>query len=205
VLRELAGRAGTVLSLDRSIGMLRQAPSSVPRVQADVVSAPLRRASADVVVLAFVLFLIPDARAAVAEAARVLRPGGWLLAATWGNQSGTGADDVVREELDAAHAPEFPPLVRSDDLTNSPERMAALLADDFRDVQCWARPLDARFTAESALAMRTGCGHLGWRYARLDAATQATVRARITHRLRALPDDGFVDRSEVLLTKAHRR
>jgi SAM-dependent methyltransferase len=45
---------------------------------------PLAPRSVDVLVLAFVPFMLPDAGAAVIEVARVLRPGGWLLAATWG-------------------------------------------------------------------------------------------------------------------------
>jgi SAM-dependent methyltransferase len=77
-------------------------------------------------VLAFVPFMLPDAGAAVIEAARVLRPGGWLLAATWGSQLGTGAEVVVREELDRAGAPVFPELARSDAGTDSAEDMAAL-------------------------------------------------------------------------------
>ena len=121
-LRGLAGSGGRVIALDRSHGMLRRIPRSVPRVQADAAALPLRAASADVVVLAFVLFLLPDARLAVAEAARVLRPGGWLLTATWGSQLRTGAEVVVREELDAVGAPTFPVLERSDSLTDTPDR-----------------------------------------------------------------------------------
>jgi SAM-dependent methyltransferase len=204
-LRRLAGPGGTVLALDRSFGMLRRVPSSSHRMQADAVALPLSSGSSDVLVLAFVLFLLPDARLAAIEAVRVLRPGGWLLAATWGTQLGTGADAVVREELDRAGAPEFPELARSDAGTDSAEDMAALLADGFTEVRTTARPLQACFTAESALAMRTGCGTLGWRFARLDQATQDWVTRRATERLDALPDEAFVDRSEVLLTTGRRR
>ena len=101
-LRGLAGSGGRVIALDRSQGMLRRVPGSQPRVQADAAALPLRAASADVLVLAFVLFLLPDARPAVAEAARVLRPGGWLLIATWGTQLRTATDVVVSEGADGA-------------------------------------------------------------------------------------------------------
>jgi ubiquinone/menaquinone biosynthesis C-methylase UbiE len=204
-LRVLAGPEGTVLALDRSRGMLLRAPRSVPRVQADACSLPLADRAADLVAFAFVLFLLPDAGSAVAEAARVLRPGGWLVAATWGDQTGTGADTVVREELDAAAAPPFPPLPRSDELTNTPDRMTSLLADrGFEDVRVRSRPLAATFDAGSALALRTGCGALGWRFARLDASSQETVRRRASERLARLPEAQLVDRSEVLLTVARR-
>jgi SAM-dependent methyltransferase len=203
-LQDLAGEGGMVIAVDRSLGMLQQAPVSVPRLQADAAALPLPTGSVDVVVMAFVLFLLPDAGRAIAEAARVLRRGGWLLAATWGKQVGTGADAVVREELDRIGAPEFPALARSDPLTDSAERLSALLGDDFGDIHTWARPFGARFTARSALAMRTGCGALGWRYARLDADRRAVVTERAARRLDALPPEAFIDRSVVLLTTARR-
>jgi hypothetical protein len=134
----------------------------------------------------------------------VLRPGGRLLAATWGSQAGTEADTLIREELDAAGAPAFPELPRSDHLTDSAETMAALLAGAFDEVSTSARPLDARFDAGSALAMRTGCGALGWRFARLGAAAQEDLRTKLAVRLDALGQDALVDRSEVLLTTARR-
>jgi SAM-dependent methyltransferase len=203
-LREAAGREGLVLALDRSIGMLRRVPGPAPRVQSDAARLPLADACADVVVAAFVLFLLPDASRAVAEAARVLRPGGRLLAATWGSQSGTGADAVIREALDAAGAPAFPDLPRSDHLTDSPAALAALLGEGFTDVVTTARPLDARFDPESALAMRTGCGSLGWRFKRLDRRAQDDLRAELVPRIAALEPESLVDRSEVLLTTARR-
>ncbi|HSE09560.1 MAG TPA: methyltransferase domain-containing protein [Nocardioidaceae bacterium] len=204
-LSDLAGERGRVIALDRSLGMLHQAPATHPRVQADAAALPLHDARVDVLVLAFVLFLLPDARQAVAEAARVLRPGGWLLAATWGDQVGTNADVVVREELDAVGAPEFPTLARSDSITDSPDRMASLLENAFTEIHTWGRALEARFDRRSALAMRTGCGALGWRYAQLDPATREVVSARAVERLGSLPPEGFVDLSEVLLTTARRR
>jgi ubiquinone/menaquinone biosynthesis C-methylase UbiE len=205
-LRRLVGPDGLVVAADRSLGMLRRAPAGLPRLQADATHLPLADGCADVAVLAFVLFLLPDARAAAAEAARVLRPGGWLLAATWGRQEGTTADDVVRTELDAAGAPAYPALPRSDELTDTPEKMALLLTRaGLADVRTTVRPLDARFDAAAALALRLGSGSLGWRYARLDAASQQRVRDRAAPRLADLPPDAFVDRSPVLLTTARRR
>jgi SAM-dependent methyltransferase len=206
VLREVAGSGGVVLALDRSLGMLRRGPADVPRVQADAARLPLADASADVVVLAFVLFMLPDARVAVAEAARVLRRGGWLLAATWGTELETDADVIVREEIEGADPPPFPELPRSDELTDSAERLAALLEPaGFDDVATAARPLDAAFDIGSTLAMGTGFGRLGWRYARLGAPAQEAVHTRATARLAALPKKAFIDRSEVLLTTARRR
>ncbi len=208
-LRPVAGdpqAGGRLVALDYSAGMLALADPTVPRIRSDAAALPLHDGCADVAVYAFVLFLLRDARAAVAEAARVLRPGGRLLAATWGSQLDTAADDVVREEVDAAGAPPGPDLPRSDELTDSPDRMRALLEPaGFADVRTTARPLDAQFDAASALAMRTGSGNLGWRYGRLTPAAQAQVRQRAAARLSRLAPEEFLDRSEVQLTTATRR
>lgn len=204
-LRRAAGPDGLVVALDRSLGMLRRATPEVARIQGDAARLPLADGCSDVVVLAFVLFMLPDARRAVSEVARVLRPGGWLLTANWGAQVETPADVVVREELDAAGPPPFPELPRSDDLTDSAERLAVLLTPDFGDITTAARTLDAVFDAGSTLTMGTGFGRGGWRYARLEAPAQDGVRARAAARLARLSAEEFIDRSEVLLTTARRR
>jgi len=207
-LRPLCGDSaagGRLVALDYSAGMLALSDPSVPRVQADAASLPLRDECADVAMYSFVLFLLPDARAAVAEAARVLRPGGCLLAATWGNQVGTGGDDVVEEEVAAAGAPPSPDLPRSDELTDTPDRMRELLEPaGFTDITTTARPLNAQFDAATTLAMRTGSGNLGWRYRQLPPSAQARVRDRVTARLATLGPEDFLDRSEVQLTTARR-
>jgi ubiquinone/menaquinone biosynthesis C-methylase UbiE len=203
-LRGLAGSGGRVIALDRSQGMLHRVPGSVLRVQADAAALPLRAASADVLVLAFVLFLLPDARPAVAEAARVLRPGGWLLIATWGTQLRTATDVVVSEELDAVGAPSFAVTERSDSLTDTPDRLAVLLGGPFNNIDISSRPLAATFDPRAALALKTGWGGVSWRYRQLDPASQQAVHRRAAKRLSALPPEDFIDWSEVLLTSARR-
>jgi SAM-dependent methyltransferase len=207
-LRAVAGKpdhGGLLVALDYSAGMLALADPAVPRIRADAAALPLHDGCADVAVYSFVLFLLPDARAAVAEAARVLRSGGWLLAATWGSQLGTDADVVVGEEVDAAGAPPGPDLPRSDELTDSPDRMRELLEPaGFTDITTTARPLDAQFDVASTLAMRTRSGNLGWRYAQLTPMAQAQVRERATVRLGTLGPQAFLDQSEVQLTTSRR-
>jgi SAM-dependent methyltransferase len=155
--------------------------------------------------MAFVLFMLPDARIAVGEAARVLRPDGWLLTATWGTQLETAAEVIVREEVEAAGPPPFPELPRSDELTDSADRLSNLLGSaGFGHVRTHERPLEAVFDASTALAACTGFGRLGWRYSRLSATAQDGVRKRAGARLRQLPAEQFIDRSAVLLTTARR-
>jgi hypothetical protein len=111
----------------------------------------------------------------------------------------------VTEEVDAAGAPPGPDLPRSDELTESPDRMQGLLEPaGFTDITTTVRPLDAQFDAVSTLSMRTGSGNLGWRYAQLTPSKQIQVRERAAARLSALGPDAFLDRSEVQLTTARR-
>jgi hypothetical protein len=79
-----------------------------------------------------------------------------------------------------------------------------LEAGGFTDVTTSTRPLDARFDIGSVLAMRTGFGSLGWRYARLTPEAQERVLDRAAARLATLPPEAFTDQSEVLLTHARR-
>lgn len=202
-LAAAAGPGGSVLAVDRSLGMLRRVTTRVPLAQADAMALPVRSGSVDVAVAAFVLFLVPEARRATAELGRVLRPGGDLLAATWGEQRQTEADAVLLETLDEAGAPRPEDAARSDEETDSPAAMRTLLEGaGLADVRTDSRRLDARFTPAAMLEMRTTCGTTGWRFAQLDEGRQAEVRTRLAERYARLGEDAFTDRSEVLLTCA---
>ncbi|GHF66448.1 methyltransferase [Kitasatospora xanthocidica] len=76
----------TVLGIDRSPGMLRLAERRLARrgpagavARADATRLPVRTGGADAVVLIWLLHLLPSAGPVLAEARRVLRPGGALI------------------------------------------------------------------------------------------------------------------------------
>jgi SAM-dependent methyltransferase len=76
-------RAGRYAGIDLSLGALRLArrrEADAEWLQADALRLPFRDASHDVVAFSSVLHHVPDRRAALAEALRVLRPGGWAFA-----------------------------------------------------------------------------------------------------------------------------
>jgi SAM-dependent methyltransferase len=59
---------------------------------------PLSNDAVDAVVLGFLLNHLADPAAALAEAARVVRPGGWVLASTWAREN----DHPVKHLVEAA-------------------------------------------------------------------------------------------------------
>jgi ubiquinone/menaquinone biosynthesis C-methylase UbiE len=80
LLRETAGFARTAVGLDLSRGMLSSARQRGLRVvQGSLTDVPLPSASVDLVYSMKVLAHVPPIREAVAELARVVRPGGHLL------------------------------------------------------------------------------------------------------------------------------
>ncbi|SDD00598.1 2-polyprenyl-6-hydroxyphenyl methylase / 3-demethylubiquinone-9 3-methyltransferase [Glycomyces harbinensis] len=79
----LEGRGYAHVGVDRSAAALRQAAShGVHSVLGDVCAVPLADGCADVVVAGEILEHVPDLAGAVAEACRLLRPGGLLVVDT---------------------------------------------------------------------------------------------------------------------------
>jgi demethylmenaquinone methyltransferase/2-methoxy-6-polyprenyl-1,4-benzoquinol methylase len=74
--RELRHQGMTPLSFDFSYGMLSADTSGVPRVQADVLTLPVRTACVDGVTCGFALRNFVELPAFFRELARVVRPGG---------------------------------------------------------------------------------------------------------------------------------
>lgn len=76
-------RSSRYAGLDLSLASLRLARARFPGsgwLQADACRLPFGAASFDVVAFSSVLHHLADRRAALAEASRVLRPGGWVFA-----------------------------------------------------------------------------------------------------------------------------
>jgi len=78
----LAGRGHRVIGVDRSPAMLAKAREMLPQSEfreGDLVALPLESASVDAAVCALALVHLPEIGRAVAELARVVRPGGRVI------------------------------------------------------------------------------------------------------------------------------
>lgn len=194
-----------VVGVDRAAGMLRRAPGGFGRAVADAARLPFGDRRFDVVVLAFMLFHLPDPAAGAREAVRVLTAGGTLGIAVWGADRPVPALEIWHEELDRHGAPRDDSLVGRHDLVNTPDKLAGLLkAAGCTDIDVgpveWAhQPSRADFIAHS-----TELGVASRRLKRMAPDARAEFLRAVRDRLTRLDDDAFTDGREILAGTARR-
>jgi SAM-dependent methyltransferase len=192
-----------VVAADRAEGMLRRAPPTYPRVVADAATLPFAAASYDIVVMAFVLFHLPEPPAALHEVRRVLRAGGTVGLTTWGQIAAVPARAIWTEELDRHGAPPSDPLPAQHDLMDSPQKLEALLDQaGFHRTEARSVPWLHRPRPEEFVALHSTLGVAGRRLAALGPVAQADFLRQVQARLEHLKDEDFADRSEVIAATA---
>ncbi|MER6299031.1 methyltransferase domain-containing protein [Kitasatospora sp. NPDC001539] len=170
------GRA--VLGVDRSPAMLRLAEQRLPGavVRGDATRLPVRDGGVDAVLLVWLLHLLPEAAPVLAEARRVLRPGGVLITTV------DKDDACFTEPSDLADV--TAPLRRryAPQVTDAAERLARQAADlGLRPAGATAFRGAGQGRSPRAWRQAVERGRIPWCADPGDAA--ATVRA-----LAALPD-----------------
>jgi len=191
-------RTTEVDALDFSPGMLAALRARADEEQrrrlrlheGDGQALPFTDASFDVAFSLFGLFLFPDRGKGFAEMARVLRPGGRAVIATWQPQDGIAAFAAVNAELAAEMEPvegEPPKAPLSD-----PAELAAEMGAAGFDVE--VRPSVHRLETPSLEALWSGLrdAHvaLGLARSQLSEPRWEALQARIEARLRGSLDDG---------------
>lgn len=203
-----AAPAALVVGADLTLEMLRQARARGEETVAvmDARRLALPAACADAVVAAFMLFHLPDPRAALAEAHRVLRPGGWCGVSVWGRRRQAAVVDAVTALLDREGVPaDEPDPNRSDALLNSPGKLGAVLgAAGLADVRAWVESLDHRWEADRVAASITEYGTVARRLAALPADRREALAAQARRLVAGVAPDALVDRSTVVFAVGRR-
>lgn len=207
-IRSRAPEAHLVLA-DRVLGMLRLAPAGGwdSRVAMDAQELGFSAQVFDVVVLAFVLFHLPQRGACLERVRSVLRPGGTIGLTVWGDDPGVPGLRIWSEELDAAGAAREPrdPSTMQHAAMDTPEKLSALLVDcGFGEVRIGRARFEHAWSVERLLEVQLGCGMASRRIVSLPEEAASRCRARVEKRLRALSADELVYRPEVLWASARR-
>ena len=208
-LRAAAPKA-RVIGVDRATGMLRQArarEASAPLATMDLAQLGIRESVADAALLAFVLFLIPDPAAALAEVRRVLRPGGVVGCTSWGQGYELPGTAIWTRELDlyAAGPDSKPEAVTRDTLMDTPDKLGSLLEEaGFTVSRVWMERPERRWTWPELLELSSRYGATSRRLGTLEPASRKECLARVGAALAALPGEELVYQPEMLLAVAKR-
>ena len=190
-----------VVGVDRAPGMLELArQQGVPLVQMDGIELGFHDNSADVVVMAFVLFHLDDPAVALREVRRVLRPGGVVGTTTWAEDPEIEASRVWDEELDAHGAWDpMPTRPRRDEQTSTPEKVNALFSRaDLRPVRAWVERFVHLWDANSLSLMLSTYSKSKRKLESLNPQTRAAFLEHVHERLRRLPREAFIYRAAVV-------
>jgi ubiquinone/menaquinone biosynthesis C-methylase UbiE len=204
-LRSAAPEA-MIVGVDRSEGMIAEAPVDYPRAVLDARHLAFDQDSIDVVVMAFVLFHIDEPELCLLEAARVLRSGGGIGVLTWGVSDEYRASEIWNEELDAIGAAPADNRFAHHDLVNTAGKMRALFdRAGFSSIRTWTEPFEHRQSVDEFLSHRTGFGAGKRRLDSLTAAKQRTCIERVRQRLQTATPEDLTDRDEVVFAVATAR
>jgi SAM-dependent methyltransferase len=194
-----------VAGADRAAGMLRRAPAEFPRVVVDAARLPFADRSFDVAVLAFMLFHLPEPAAGLRATHRVLRAGGTLGLAVWGDDRPVPAVEIWHDELDRHGAPQDDAMVSRHVALNTPEKLAGVLASvGFADIDVGPVPWTPPSGRERFVEHNTHLGVGARRYERLEPAARDEFLRAVQVRLSGLDDDAFTDKREILAGTARR-
>ena len=176
------GPGGLVTGVDLSEGMVAIARAQAARRGAghvrfermDAEHLDLPAASFDAAVCALGLMYVPDARQAVGEMARVLSPGGRVVAAVWGHRSRCGWADlfpIVDAQVRSEVCPLFFALGTADCLAAVFEDagLSNVIAERLQTPLYWA-------SAEEACGAAFVAGPVALAYSRFDEPTRRAVR-----------------------------
>ncbi len=159
----LRAQGARVVAADREPDMAAHNAAAGPAVAADVTALPFRSGSFDVVVAAFVVNHLPDPVAGLAELRRVARPGGVVLASTFGEDRAAAKEavDVVAAGYGFVAPDWYAALQECAQAVGYVAGVEGALADaGFADWSVTEERLDVGLEPEGVVRYRLGMPHL---------------------------------------------
>ncbi len=198
VLQAAAPRARVVVC-DRAEGMVRRVRLGSP-VVADALRLPFRSRAFDAVLVTFVLQFIDEPDRMLCEVARLLRPGGAVAVAAWGQVTKAPSERLWWEALDEFGAPEVAavPAPGGKATTTLAELDELLRRTGFDPIETRRLPWVDQPDLERFLQRMTNLGPSSRRLAAWDDRSRTSFIEAMRTRLTALAPDDFLDDSEVL-------
>src|SRR5438105_6794294 len=192
-----------IVGIDRSPGMLAFARRdyAVPCAVADARQLPLADASVDLVMMAFMLFHLPQPIDGLREARRVLRPGGRVATITWGTDFESNATRAFSACLEEHGSPALDPAIlhARDEPMNTGDKMQELLrSNGFASARGWDEDLVERVELEHLLKLKTNVGSDKPRFESLSEQVRKNCLATARRRLQAMQPDDFVCSARVV-------
>jgi SAM-dependent methyltransferase len=168
-------------------------------VEGSAETLPVADASIGLAVSSFVFQLVPDRRAALREALRVLEPGGRFGYVTWlvGDRAfppGLAVDGALGAPTDTDWTGGIP---RAGDVPSVEAAETEIRDAGFVDVRVLTDRLSETWTVDRYLDYVEGCRNTV-AFAGLDSVRADDLRARLRRVLQALPPDAFVQRGAVI-------
>jgi ubiquinone/menaquinone biosynthesis C-methylase UbiE len=194
-----AARGAGAVGADLTAAMFAATRRAHPELEfraADAQALPFPAGSFDAVVCSFGILHLPEPRRGVAEAFRVLKPGGryaltdWLPAAP-GTVRGLFAEAMQRHGNALVPLPEGPPLGQfaSREFSAQALTAAGFVAPGFRELALELTGVPAAAVLDTLIA---GTVRMGALFAAQTPAAQAKIREAVTDAARAFERDGAV-------------
>jgi ubiquinone/menaquinone biosynthesis C-methylase UbiE len=194
-----------IVGVDLSVGMLAFSDRKAAIAAMDAASLGFRSGVFDLLIMAFLLFHLPDIERGLVEARRVLRPGGVLGTTTWAEDLMSPVVEIWNEELEAhgVGPSETAPRVACHELVDTPGKLRGLFESaGFESARACVHEFTYRIEPEEFILLRTRVGSTRERFELLSGDDRRQCVTRVRERFSSLSDGDFNIRMQAVLASA---